>query len=141
MLEITAMFRIHKFLGLPDPDPSINKQKNLEKPLFRQFCDFLMTFKTDVSVSTVSNKQKKLREKKLIFVGVLKGNAEKSRMRNPVYGSKDPDPYKNVTAPEHWTILVSFAYWCNWICSTKYIGAAKHMTSILYISAGCLAAK
>jgi hypothetical protein len=25
-----------------DPDPSINNKKNIEKPLFRLFCDFFM---------------------------------------------------------------------------------------------------
>jgi hypothetical protein len=25
----------------------------------------------------------------------------RSRIRNPVYGSKDPDPFQNVTDPEH----------------------------------------
>jgi|LakMenEpi03Aug12_release.lakeMendotaPanAssembly.Ray.scaffolds.fasta_scaffold536155_1 hypothetical protein len=28
---------------VPDPDPSINNQKNGEKPSIRMFCDFLMT--------------------------------------------------------------------------------------------------
>jgi hypothetical protein len=41
------------FLGLSDPDPLVRvtdpdpfiiKQKNLEKPSFLLFCDFLMTF-------------------------------------------------------------------------------------------------
>ncbi len=51
-------------------------------------------------------------EKKLGFVGVLKVIDEKSsvriqswiwfRIRNQVYKSKDPDPYLNVTDPEHW---------------------------------------
>ena len=51
---------------------------------------------------TARNKQKKL-----IFVGILKANAKKRRsrsrilIRNPVYGSKDPDLYENVTNPEH----------------------------------------
>jgi hypothetical protein len=29
---VDPYLRIHMFLGLPDPDPSINKQKKLEKP-------------------------------------------------------------------------------------------------------------
>jgi hypothetical protein len=44
---------------------------------------------------------KKIGEKKLFFVGILKATAEKrrrirSRMCNPVCGSKDPDLYQNV---------------------------------------------
>ncbi len=52
-----------------------------------------------------------------IFVGILKAIAKKSRIRsrirNPEYGSKDPNPYQNVTDPEdewydkHWKHLVS----------------------------------
>jgi hypothetical protein len=47
--------------------------------------------------------------KKLFLVGILKANAKKRRIRirswilirNPVYGFKVPDPYQNVTDPEH----------------------------------------
>jgi hypothetical protein len=58
---------------------------------------------TDVNVHTVSNKRKNL-EKKTYFVGILKSTNEKSwiPIRDPLYGSKDPDPYQNVTDPEHW---------------------------------------
>jgi hypothetical protein len=49
--------------------------------------------------------------KKLIFFGILKATDEKSRIqiriRSPVYGYKDPDPYKNVTDPEHIKIVSS----------------------------------
>jgi hypothetical protein len=45
----------------------------------------------------------------LIFVGILEVTDEKSRdrswirsrIRKKVYGSKDPDPYQNVTDPEY----------------------------------------
>jgi hypothetical protein len=39
----------------------------------------------------------------LFFVCIMKATDEKSRIwiRSPVYGSKDPNPYKNVTDPEH----------------------------------------
>jgi len=49
------LIRIRKLLGLPDPDPSINKQKKLRKPRCQQFCDFL---KTDINRHTESNQQK-----------------------------------------------------------------------------------
>jgi hypothetical protein len=60
----------------------------------------LLSLKTDVNVSTVCNKQKTL--KNLFLVGIFKATDEKSRIkiRNPVYGSKDPDPSKKVTDPE-----------------------------------------
>ncbi len=50
--------------------------------------------------TTGSNKQKSLKTK-LIFGCILKATDEKSRIRNPVYGFKDPDPYQNVMDPEH----------------------------------------
>jgi hypothetical protein len=63
--------------------------------------------KTDVNVPTVRKKGEKV-EKKLIFAGILKATEERagsgsgSRIHNPVYGSEYPDPYQNVTDPEHW---------------------------------------
>jgi hypothetical protein len=41
--------------------------------------------------------------KKLIVGRLLKATTKKNRIRirNPVYGSKDPDPHQNVTDPEH----------------------------------------
>ncbi len=46
--------------------------------------------------------------KKLIFVGTLKVTTKKRRIRirNPVYRSKDPDPFQNVTDPEHSRFLL-----------------------------------
>jgi hypothetical protein len=67
--------------------------------------------KTNVNVPKESNKQNKL-QKNLFFVEILEVTDEKSRIRsrirsgigcvNQVTGSKDPDPYQNVTDPEHW---------------------------------------
>ncbi len=67
-------------------DPSINKQK-IQKNL-----DFYC-FVTNVNVPKVSNKPKKRR--KNWFFAILKATEEKSRIRirNPVYGSEDPDAY------------------------------------------------
>jgi hypothetical protein len=45
----------------PDPDSSINKQKNVEKPRFQLFRD-LLSLKTDVNKPLISNEQKKLGE-------------------------------------------------------------------------------
>jgi hypothetical protein len=44
---------------------------------------------------------KKLRKNALF--GILKNTVKKSRIRirNPVYGSKGPDSFPNVTDPEH----------------------------------------
>ncbi len=40
------------------------------------------------------------------FAGILKATGIKGRIRirirNPVYGSKDPEPSQFVTDPEHW---------------------------------------
>jgi hypothetical protein len=71
-----------------DPDPSINKQKNEEKPCFLLFCDFFyfLSLKNDVNVHSKRNKHKNLREKKkiLFFVGILKVTDEKSGIRSQI---------------------------------------------------------
>jgi hypothetical protein len=103
-----------------DPDPSINKQKNSDKPWLLLICDFSMTFylslKTDVNVPTVRNKQNNL-EKKLIFWH-LESNCLKRWIRicNPVYVSKDPAPYQNVTDPEHYLQHSIKNQSINWKC-------------------------
>jgi hypothetical protein len=52
---------------------------------------------------------KENKEKIVFFVGVLKATDEKSRIRtgdiSQRYVSADPDPYQNVTDPEHWVPL------------------------------------
>ncbi len=47
---------------------------------------------------TVKSKQKKKRK---FFCWNLKATDEKSRIRSPMYGSKDPDPSQNVMDPEY----------------------------------------
>ncbi len=72
------------------------------------FCDFLIAcylwgrIYSKCNYSKNCNKQKKM-GKNLFFVGNLKAIDEKSRIRirNPLYGSKDPSPSENVTDPEH----------------------------------------
>ncbi len=68
----------------------------------------MLSLKTDGNVPTVRNKLKTL-EKPLFFVGILKATAKKRRIRirNLVYGSQDPDPYQNVTDPEHCWIEIT----------------------------------
>ncbi len=64
----------------PDPDASM-KSKKIEKNIdFDGFCN-LLSLNTDV--------QKAIEDK------------SRSLIHNPVYGSMDPDPYENVTDPEH----------------------------------------
>jgi hypothetical protein len=62
----------------------------------------MLSLKTGVDEPTIRKQQKKI-QKKLIFVGTLKATVKKGRIwiRNPMDGSKDPDPNKNVTDPEH----------------------------------------
>ncbi len=66
------MFRIHTFLGLPDPDPLVrgmdpdpelllaskNCKENLDSYCFVTFLDFLV-LKNDVNVQVISRKFKK----------------------------------------------------------------------------------
>jgi hypothetical protein len=109
------------FLGLLDPeaDPSINKQKinkNLDFYCSVTLNDFLF-LKTGVNVPTESNKQ----IKETFFFGILEvakragsgaGSGARFGSVNQVYRSKDPDPYQNVTDPEHclwhWSIFSVF---------------------------------
>ncbi len=64
-----------------------NKQKNAEKPLYQLLCDFLMT----VVIEDCCKSRKSMTKRAGAGSGV----------RNPVKGSKDPDPSQNVTDPEH----------------------------------------
>ncbi len=54
---------------------------------------------------TVWNKEKTF-FRNLIYVAILEAIDEKnrirSRIRNPLYGSKDPDQSQNVMDQEHW---------------------------------------
>jgi hypothetical protein len=68
------------------PDPSISKQKNLEKPWFQLFRDFLMPcviFEDCCKCiySKYRNKQTKIKLTKLIFFCISKTTGEKSRVR------------------------------------------------------------
>ncbi len=93
-----------------DLDPYINKQNKKNLDLCCLPTDSLMTcsLKSDVNVHTESNMQKKF-EKKIILCWHLEshltkraGSGSGSEFFCQVYGSKDPDPYQNVTDPEHW---------------------------------------
>ncbi len=89
--------------------------KKLRKPTISSVLwllnDFLSS-KTDVNAPTKSKKQKSFFFFKnyLFFVGILKATGEKNmiqihiRIRNRWYRSMetDPDPYQNVTDPEHY---------------------------------------
>ncbi len=48
---------------------------------------------------------------KLIFFDLSEATAKKSRIqiRNPVYGSWNPDPCQNVTDPKHWFVAFLFS--------------------------------
>jgi hypothetical protein len=59
--------------------------------------DFL-SLENYVNVPSNSNKQKRFSNKNCFFVGILKVNDEKSRIR---IQDPDPDPLQNVMDPEH----------------------------------------
>ncbi len=58
--------------------------------------------KNNVNADSKSNKQKNLDINKFL-VAILKVTDENSRIRilSQRYGSADPDPYQNVTDPQH----------------------------------------
>ncbi len=101
----TAVFwiRICKLLGLPDSAPLVRK-KNLD---FYTLDDFIFE-----EWWKCANKQK------IYFLLAswrsLKKRAGSIRQR---FGSRDPDPYQNVTDPEH--------------CSTAYRHSKSHITGTL----------
>jgi hypothetical protein len=79
---------------------STSKNKNLDFNCFATYN--LLSFEADVNVTTVSTGTGNNQEKKnLIFVSILKITEKMSRIRirNLVYGSKNPDPSQNVTVP------------------------------------------
>jgi hypothetical protein len=81
-----------------NPHPSINKQK-----INKTFIDFL-SLKTDVNVSTESNKQNKFRENKTcFFVGLLEVIEEKIRIRirKPSARIQGSGYVPKFTDPEH----------------------------------------
>ncbi len=91
-------------------------KKNLD------FC-WLVTSKslnTEVNVPTVQEAISKKNLKQIFFVFTLKVIDENSRIlirnwirimvRKQVYGSKNPDPYHNVTDPEHWLRWLTLMY-------------------------------
>jgi hypothetical protein len=66
---------------------------------------FIFIFKECCKCIFKKEKALKLTRKKIFFVGILKVFDEKSRITvgsaSQRYGSEDPDPYQNVTDPEH----------------------------------------
>ncbi len=82
-----------------------NSKENLYFYCLRLLYDFL-SLKNNVNRPLKSNKQKT--GKFFVVVGVLKVTDEKSRIRRRIGSvsqrnkSVDPDPYQNVTDPEHW---------------------------------------
>jgi hypothetical protein len=100
-LQAVFRFRFRKFLGHPDPfririllSSNNNNKKNLDSVLF-------VTIKNDANVPTKSDKQNKL-GKKYNFC-CLKVTNLKSRIwiRIRICKSADPDPFQNITDPEH----------------------------------------
>ncbi len=104
--------QIHNYLH---GSGSFRKQaKDFFKKLYFNSCDFVMTCYLWRRCKCTFSKKK---TRKPIFVGFLKSYDVKSRIRicYPVYESKDPDPYQNVTYPEHWVfpafrLGISFAW-------------------------------
>ncbi len=113
----------------PDTDPDSNPDSDLDPPIIKKkvrgmdrillsssknnkktldFYCFVTSYdfwsvKSDVNVYT-KRAPRKHREKK--FVGILNSLTKRTRSGSGSpsqrYGSEDPDPYKNVTAPEHY---------------------------------------
>ena len=88
------------FLGLPDPDPSINKQNSKKNPYFYFFVTsiWLLSMKTDVNDLQKVLSQKTLR-KNFFFVGILSATDEiPSGLWNKESGSRSREANPG---PEH----------------------------------------
>jgi hypothetical protein len=58
-------------------------------------------------LKVTSKRDEQNNKKKVIFVGVLKaleGHCGKKQDPDPLVRGTDPDPYKNITNPEHGTV-------------------------------------
>jgi hypothetical protein len=73
--------------------------------LFSDFLIIFLSLKTDENVPTESNEQKNLEKKTYFLLAFWKSLTKRagsgSGSVNQVNRSKDPDPYQNVTDPEH----------------------------------------
>jgi hypothetical protein len=69
-----------------------------------------LSLKNDANVAASKSNNKKMERKKLFLAAVLKVTYENYRIRIQIrirsvgqrYESADPDPYQNVTDPQHW---------------------------------------
>jgi hypothetical protein len=104
---LRIQIRIHMFLGLLDPFPSLSKnsKKNLDFYCFVTFFDFL-SLKNNVKVHSKSNMQKNF-FLNLFFVGISKVNDESGpisqRHRNLQHQFSVPYPWSFYSDPNyHW---------------------------------------
>ncbi len=78
--------------GIPDP-PSTSKKMKKSLDFYLLFCDFFMTFYLWRMMKMYFQKGTIKKLIKIIFCWQFEGHWRKE---------KDPDPYQNVTFPEHW---------------------------------------
>ncbi len=76
--------------------------------MFSNFFMKLLSLKNDVNAPLKNNKQKNYEKKIVLFL--LASWMSMTKIAgpgsiSPRHGSADPDPYKNVTDPQHWEIL------------------------------------
>ncbi len=132
----SAVFRIRKFLGDPDPlargTGSFHHQakivrKNFISTLLWLLYD-LLSLKNDVNVPSKSNKQKKTGEKFFFFFAswrlLTKRAGGSDPNQDPLVRGTDPDldPYQNVTDPEHfcrWWIRLADCYCKRYAMASK----------------------
>jgi hypothetical protein len=62
-------------------------------------------------LQNVDNNFKNFEKNFNFLVAILKVTDENSKIRSRIrrYGSADPDPYQNVTDPQHWQMLCTVA--------------------------------
>jgi hypothetical protein len=143
MKPVLRIHRICKFLGLLDPQWFVlwsrSTSEKVRKTLIFLLLFHFLSLKTDVNVSSKSNKQNTM-EKNTFFVGILSATDKKagsgsgfgseSGSVSQWYGSPDPDPYQIVTDPPHSVTLLETKLYCTPPLLKCPCGASKWKNSV-----------
>ena len=78
-----------------------SSKKNLDSYCFLTFYEFI-SLKNDVNIALKSYKQRTFKTKKRSLTKIARSGSGSVSQR---YGFANPDPYQNVTDPQHWILL------------------------------------
>ncbi len=104
-----SVIYLHGSGSCKDPDPFINKQKTKKKLDFYCFVTSLWLFICEEWCKWTFKKDKHNKKNFLLASWSHWRKRSGSGAVSQRLESEDPDPYQNVTDPEHWTYV--FLYW------------------------------